>query len=301
MYPSSIGSWAGQSMSIWNQWSITERVRTPIASAVRAKDANVGPMASGPPGQVNVARGCRVPWRPPVARLEGTRMVYPDVRPAARCGAVLSARIRLVVDALDAPLADRPAIHCLSDWVAPPSHAVRALVRLPPGRRLAGGCRRPGSEPLRHCSPRFRTAPQHSFAHSTAEASPSSRCRIRGRHGWGRTGFRLRIGRMRAIFRCEPLLSTTRSWFRRCQRRRRRAALQARALRRPSAGAHEAPGELRAVHVGQPRVPRKASPSRRRTRRQRALHVPLARAQRQRRDPALVALSHDMGLIGLGL
>ena len=39
-------------MSIWNQWSITDSVRTPIASAVRANDANVGPMASGPPGQV---------------------------------------------------------------------------------------------------------------------------------------------------------------------------------------------------------------------------------------------------------
>ena len=52
MYPSSIGSSAGHSQSIWNQWSITESVRTPIASAVWAKDANVGPMASGPPGQV---------------------------------------------------------------------------------------------------------------------------------------------------------------------------------------------------------------------------------------------------------
>ena len=34
VYPSSIGSSAGHSMSIWNQWSITESVRTPIASAV---------------------------------------------------------------------------------------------------------------------------------------------------------------------------------------------------------------------------------------------------------------------------
>ena len=48
MYPSSIGSSAGHSRSIWNQWSITESVRTPIASAVWARDANVGPMASGP-------------------------------------------------------------------------------------------------------------------------------------------------------------------------------------------------------------------------------------------------------------
>lgn len=47
-----MGSSAGHSMSIWNQWSITDSVRTPTASAVCANDANVGPMASGPPGQV---------------------------------------------------------------------------------------------------------------------------------------------------------------------------------------------------------------------------------------------------------
>ena len=52
MYPSSIGSSAGHSISIWNQWSITDSVRTPMASAVWARVANVGPMAAAPPGQV---------------------------------------------------------------------------------------------------------------------------------------------------------------------------------------------------------------------------------------------------------
>ena len=52
MYPSSMGSSAGHIMSIWNQWSMTESVRTPIASAVSASDAKVGPIAPAPPGQV---------------------------------------------------------------------------------------------------------------------------------------------------------------------------------------------------------------------------------------------------------
>ena len=36
VYPSSIGSSAGHIMSIWNQWSMTESVRTPMASAACA-------------------------------------------------------------------------------------------------------------------------------------------------------------------------------------------------------------------------------------------------------------------------
>ena len=50
MYPSSIGSSAGHSMSIWNQWSITDSVRTPMASAVWANDGEGRPDGLGTTG-----------------------------------------------------------------------------------------------------------------------------------------------------------------------------------------------------------------------------------------------------------
>src|SRR6188768_2632327 len=51
--PSSIGSSGRPTLRIWKKWSITQMESMPAASASRTIRARVGPMASGPPGQVN--------------------------------------------------------------------------------------------------------------------------------------------------------------------------------------------------------------------------------------------------------
>ncbi len=51
--PSSIGSSARPTARIWKKWSMTQMESNPASSAARTVRARVGPMASGPPGQVN--------------------------------------------------------------------------------------------------------------------------------------------------------------------------------------------------------------------------------------------------------
>ena len=47
-----MGSVTGPTPRIWKKWSMTQIESNPASSAVRAILARVGPMASGPPGQV---------------------------------------------------------------------------------------------------------------------------------------------------------------------------------------------------------------------------------------------------------
>src|SRR4051794_24890710 len=61
--PSSIGSSGRPTLRIWKKWSITQIESKPAASASRTMRASVGPMASGPPGQVNDEI-----WRPAFMR-----------------------------------------------------------------------------------------------------------------------------------------------------------------------------------------------------------------------------------------
>jgi hypothetical protein len=51
--PSSMGSSIAPTLRIWKKWSITQIESKPASSASRTTLARVGPMASGPPGQVN--------------------------------------------------------------------------------------------------------------------------------------------------------------------------------------------------------------------------------------------------------
>src|SRR4051794_36425954 len=51
--PSSMGSSGRPTLRIWKKWSITQIESKPAASASRTVRARVGPMASGPSGQVN--------------------------------------------------------------------------------------------------------------------------------------------------------------------------------------------------------------------------------------------------------
>ena len=52
--PSSIGSSGRPTLRIWKKWSMTQIESKPGVVRVRGRSrASVGPMASGPPGQVN--------------------------------------------------------------------------------------------------------------------------------------------------------------------------------------------------------------------------------------------------------
>ena len=51
--PSSIGSSGRPTPRIWKKWSITQMESKPTSSAWRTIRASVGPICSGPPGQVN--------------------------------------------------------------------------------------------------------------------------------------------------------------------------------------------------------------------------------------------------------
>ena len=51
--PSSIGSSGRPTPRIWKKWSMTQMESKPASSAARTTRASVGPIASGPPGQVN--------------------------------------------------------------------------------------------------------------------------------------------------------------------------------------------------------------------------------------------------------
>ena len=51
--PSSIGSSTRPTPRIWKKWSMTQIESKPTSSASRTIRASVGPIASGPPGQVN--------------------------------------------------------------------------------------------------------------------------------------------------------------------------------------------------------------------------------------------------------
>ena len=57
--PSSIGSSGRPTPRIWKKWSMTQIESKPASSASRTIRASVGPIASGPPGQVNDGI-----WRP---------------------------------------------------------------------------------------------------------------------------------------------------------------------------------------------------------------------------------------------
>src|SRR5277367_1342904 len=62
---------------------MTDNVRTPMASAVRAKPANVGPMAAAPPGQVNLGTCTSSSIWSSGPCVEGIPTVYPADGPAA--------------------------------------------------------------------------------------------------------------------------------------------------------------------------------------------------------------------------
>src|SRR6186997_2983449 len=98
--PSSIGSSTRPTLRIWKKWSITQIESKPASSASRTMRANVGAMASGPPGQVNEGI-----CRPTFMRGGYARNRLPAQRPAARSpGSAEQVHVRR-----DEAIADAPA------------------------------------------------------------------------------------------------------------------------------------------------------------------------------------------------
>ena len=128
--PSSIGSSTRPLPRIWKKWSMTQIESKPASSAWRTIRASVGPIASGPPGQVN-----ELIWRP-TFMLRSVLLAAP-VDPASSRGDRPAGPHAAAPRAAAAPGDDDPA--------------EPGPLRATSGQRLASG-RRPGSTASRRSS-----------------------------------------------------------------------------------------------------------------------------------------------------
>ena len=206
--PSSIGSSGRPTLRIWKKWSITQIESKPTSSAWRAMRARVGPIASGPPGQVN-----ELIWRPsfigtgrsrrpsrrraivpspsgglaPRTSATGRPAVLPSASSAAEASSSATARTVVRIDpavgvGLAAEVLERQdpghAERDVDDAPAPrPPEAVRDDDRA--GRSRSGRGARPG------CAPRRR--PDRPAAASRGRRSPGRRWTRRCRRSRTRT------------------------------------------------------------------------------------------------------------------